>query len=689
MPQGQEELQFRPGATAGADERLESWKEIAAFLGRGVRTVQRWEEVEGLPVHRHVHGKGGTVFGLKSEIQEWYARREIAPTTDAGASVDAPSVVARIEEPKAGSAPAPTAASASVRPRLRRKALVATGILAGIALFELIAFRSSRPHLRTGSPVTVISQVGRISQTVVSPSGDRVVYCWNGDREENNLDLYIRDIRTSTTRRLTTNRNNDHSGAWAPDSTRVAFLRDNEGVFVTDPRSGGEKRLETAHRGATYAVGMSWSPDGRFLAYSEKPSAAKPSSVYVLNIAEGTRRVMTEPVAGGPGDMYPSFSPDGQFIAFVRHYGGIESDVYRILAGGGNGPVPKPEKLTSEQRWIAGFDWAPGGAGVIYSSPRTGARRLWFQPVSYLGWPGWGLRANQPEPLSEAGDDAWQPTIARGSGAIAYSRRYWTSSIWNLQLNKSEGAPVLRRLIASTRVERDPAYSPDGGLIAFVSERSGNTEVWISDAEGHNEVQLTRFRHRKVDSPAWSRDGKWIAASVAGQGAYIVPAGGGEARRITPESMPCTNPTWSPDGTALACVLGTNNGDEIWRVPVTSGASERVTAGSRPQFGRDGNWLYFTRRGELWRVMADREPERLIPAPVGSYAVVSDGVFFDHGSGDYTRASVKFYRFQTGTTELISNFDLKKSGGLAVSPDGESLLVPLNERQLSELLLIN
>ena len=60
-------------------ERLDSWKEIAAFLGRGVRTVQRWEEVEGLPVHRHVHGRGGTVFAYKSELQGWAARRESSP----------------------------------------------------------------------------------------------------------------------------------------------------------------------------------------------------------------------------------------------------------------------------------------------------------------------------------------------------------------------------------------------------------------------------------------------------------------------------------------------------------------------------------------------------------------------------------------------------------------------------------
>src|SRR3954470_21465886 len=52
--------------------RLDSWKEIAVYLGRDVRTVQRWEKKEGLPVHRHLHEKLGTVYAYKSEIDTWW-----------------------------------------------------------------------------------------------------------------------------------------------------------------------------------------------------------------------------------------------------------------------------------------------------------------------------------------------------------------------------------------------------------------------------------------------------------------------------------------------------------------------------------------------------------------------------------------------------------------------------------------
>jgi len=74
------------------DGRLDSWKEIAAFLRRGVRTVQRWEATEGLPVHRHQHAKLGSVYALKSEVTAWWESREakrraapVRPVTRPGA----------------------------------------------------------------------------------------------------------------------------------------------------------------------------------------------------------------------------------------------------------------------------------------------------------------------------------------------------------------------------------------------------------------------------------------------------------------------------------------------------------------------------------------------------------------------------------------------------------------------------
>src|SRR5215467_12965581 len=58
------------------DRKLDSWKEIADYLDREVRTVQRWEKTENLPVHRHEHQKKSTVYAYAIELDEWRKRRQ-------------------------------------------------------------------------------------------------------------------------------------------------------------------------------------------------------------------------------------------------------------------------------------------------------------------------------------------------------------------------------------------------------------------------------------------------------------------------------------------------------------------------------------------------------------------------------------------------------------------------------------
>src|ERR1700759_783309 len=60
-----------PPTETPAEDRLNSWKEIAAYLHRDVTTVQRWEKREGMPVHRHLHDRMGTVYAFKGELDSW------------------------------------------------------------------------------------------------------------------------------------------------------------------------------------------------------------------------------------------------------------------------------------------------------------------------------------------------------------------------------------------------------------------------------------------------------------------------------------------------------------------------------------------------------------------------------------------------------------------------------------------
>ena len=92
------------------EDRLDSWKKIASYLKRDVSTVQRWERREGLPVHRHLHDKQGSVFAFRTELDVWWESRR-SRLTQADTAEGAPAlepVIPAAEAPRVrpGSAPA-------------------------------------------------------------------------------------------------------------------------------------------------------------------------------------------------------------------------------------------------------------------------------------------------------------------------------------------------------------------------------------------------------------------------------------------------------------------------------------------------------------------------------------------------------------------------------------------------------
>ena len=96
-----------PRPEDGPDEpRLDSWKEIASYLGRGIRTVQRWEREEGLPVHRLDHAKRGSVYASRRELTAWWEsrRRPDSGSASTNAAASAPPREPRSERVTATSA---------------------------------------------------------------------------------------------------------------------------------------------------------------------------------------------------------------------------------------------------------------------------------------------------------------------------------------------------------------------------------------------------------------------------------------------------------------------------------------------------------------------------------------------------------------------------------------------------------
>ena len=66
-----------PPSVRPPEDRLDSWKEIAAYLNRDVTTVQRWEKREGMPVHRHLHDRMGSVYASRAELDAWARSRNL------------------------------------------------------------------------------------------------------------------------------------------------------------------------------------------------------------------------------------------------------------------------------------------------------------------------------------------------------------------------------------------------------------------------------------------------------------------------------------------------------------------------------------------------------------------------------------------------------------------------------------
>jgi TolB-like protein/tetratricopeptide (TPR) repeat protein len=120
---GDSPLPGPPGAGT-RDERPDSWKEIAAYLGRTTRTVQRWEREAGLPVHRFRRDKQGSVYAVRSELDAWWRSRGEAPESPAGDAAAGPGAPGRAV-PRGGG---------------RR--------LAGIALLAVLGVGAALPLLR-------------------------------------------------------------------------------------------------------------------------------------------------------------------------------------------------------------------------------------------------------------------------------------------------------------------------------------------------------------------------------------------------------------------------------------------------------------------------------------------------------------------------------------------------------------
>lgn len=156
--------------------------------------------------------------------------------------------------------------------------------------------------------------------------------------------------------------------------------------------------------------------------------------------------------------------------------------------------------------------------------------------------------------------------------------------------------------LASPEPIISPAWSPNGGLLAYVSFESRKPVVYTHDVATGKRRLIANFRGSN-SAPAWSPDGRTLALTLSlggGSQLYAIDAGGGEPRRLTQSSSIDTEPVYTPDGKSIYFVSDRGGAPQIYKMPSVGGNAERVSFSGNynisPAISPDGRWLAYISR---------------------------------------------------------------------------------------------
>lgn len=579
-------------------DRLDSWKEIASYLKRDVTTVQRWEKREGLPVHRHLHDKMGSVYAFRAEVDAWAKTRRPALGSPVESEVEAeaeplrnaPAPPARTERPPGTDAdvernPPSTGTAGRRRRQLVRLLSAAAAALAVAATAWSLKRRAPGPEdPLADSRFLKLTDFDGVEQAATISRDGRFV-AFQSDRD-GRMDVWVTQVGTGQFVNLTRGvapelvNPSIRTLGFSPDGSLVTFWARGPGG-AGQPEIGVRAIPLLGGQPRPYLEGVAefdWSRDGARLAY-HTPGPGDPAFVRGPDPSSGARQVFSAPP--GLHGHFLRWSPDDAYLYFVQGSLPDHLDIWRIRPAGGT-----PERMTRhdsmvshpvflDDRTLLYLAAGPDGSGpwihVLDVDGRT-SRRAGGGVESYTSLEASADGRRIVATLASPKRTLWRVPIADDRADMSAARRiplttgdgrsprlgpgfllYVSStgggdSIWKLQ----DGVSTELWSAAEARVLGAPGIGRDGRRIAFSVRQGGRTSLHVvnADGTGARTVQVALELH---GAPAWAPDGSSLTVATVTDGVphlSVVPLDGRPPSPFLAEHS--TDPAWSPDGEILA-----------------------------------------------------------------------------------------------------------------------------------------
>ena len=522
------------------------------------------------------------------------------------------------------------AAAGAPKRRLAIRAAVAalaliTIAIGAIALKHEESSAATKPRWQASDQRAITADPGPERFPRISPDGTRVAYSVS-DADRHNAHIVQRSLTQSRVMRLTEpSTSEEFFPVWSPDGATIAFARhagDDCKILVAPALGGSERLVDNCYTGSVSY--FSWAPDARHLV-TTMPTApsATDMAITLVSIDGGASDRLAYEHGIADLDLDARYSPDGTQIAF-RRGASPYSDLYVVGARGG--AVRQLTHLASRMR---GFDWTRDGAALVFSSGHAGPQALYTVSLDDARVEALGV---QPAEF---------PSAARASDTVVYEIPRLRTQLATVGIDAADGKP--HDLVPSTGSDSAPAFSPVDDRIAFVSDRSGAQQLWLSDPASGETYPLTESDEPTLRYPVWRPDGArlLITARGASMGRLIEIDIATHTRRVlSADDEDVRYGVYGPNlGTYVAVVGGSGQGRELIEFENLKNAetSRRVLARDvgRIDYDHVEATVYFTKIAEagLFRIDPQSGSETLVtrkinPAHLDGWLVLAGQVFY-------------------------------------------------------------